>query len=160
MRFTATVVRLEGGARHHLIPVPDQAAAAFKAAKVRRLVGTVNGQPIKRALQNHADGGSFLILGHPLLRELGLERGATVTVELKPDPTPDAVEMPEELAAVLAQDAAAQARWRTFTAGRRRSLIYYVTSAKQEPTRIKRSLELARKIRTHSLYSDTPHGRS
>jgi hypothetical protein len=153
-RFTTTIVRLEGGARHHILPVPDAIAAAFKKAKVRRLIGTINGQPIKRALQNHADGGSFLILGRPLLRELGLKRDAVATVELKPDPKPDAVEMPDELAVALAQDAAARARWATFTPGLQRSLIYYVTSAKQEATRIKRSVELATKIRTRGLYSD------
>ena len=147
-------MRLDGGARHHIIPVPDAVAAAFKAAKVRRLVGTINGHAIKRALQNHADGGSFLILGQPLLRELGLKRGATARVELKPDPKPDAIEVPAELAVVLAQDEPARARWETFTPGMQRSLSYYVTSAKQEPTRIKRSIELAAKIRTRSLHSD------
>jgi hypothetical protein len=153
-RFTATIVRLDGGARHHILPVPDTLAATFKAAKVRRLIGTVDGKPIKRALQSHADGGSFLILGQPLLRELGLKRGAVVDVMLRPDPAPDVVEVPDELLAVLAQDEPARERWETFTPGFQRSLAYYVTSAKQEPTRIKRSLELAKKIRTHSLHSD------
>lgn len=153
-RFTAEVVRPDTGARHHLLPVPDAIAAAFKAANVRRLVGTLNGHAIKRALQNHADGGSFILLGRPLLAETGLKRGSIVQVQLKPDPTPDELELPEEFATALAQDAAARARWETFTPGRRRSLLYYVSSAKQEATRIKRSIELTRKIRTHTLHGD------
>jgi len=153
-RFMAEVVRLDTGARHHLLPVPEAIAAAFKAAKVRRLVGTINGHAIKRALQNHADGDSFILLGQPLLAEIGLKRGSIVKVQLKPDPAPDELELPEEFATALAQDAAARARWETFTPGRRRSLLYYVSSAKQEATRIKRSIELTRKIRTHTLYGD------
>jgi hypothetical protein len=153
-RFTAEVIRLDTGARHHLLPVPASIAAAFKAAKVRRLIGTINRHPINRALQNHADGGSFLLLGQPLLGELGLKRGSIAKVELKPDPKPDTLELPEEFATALAQDEAARARWETFTPGRKRSLLYYISSAKQEATRIKRSVELTQKIRTHTLYGD------
>lgn len=153
-RFTAKVIRMDTGLRHHLLPVPDRIAAAFKAAKVRRLLGTINGHPIKRALQNHADGGSFLLLGQPLLAELGLKRGSIAEVELKPDPKPDTIELPEEFAIALAQDSAARTRWGAFTPGFQRSLLYYISSAKQEATRIKRSLEVAHKIRTHSLHSD------
>lgn len=152
--FTTTVVRLDGGARHHVIPVPDEIAAALKAAKARRLVVTINGKPVKRALQNHADGGSFVLLGQPLLAALGLKRGSAVVIEIGPDPAPDRLEVPDEFALVLAEDAAARERWATFTVGRKRSLLYYVASAKQESTRIKRSLELATKIRTHTLYND------
>lgn len=155
-RFTATVVRLDSGARHHVIPVPEELAAKLKAAKARRLVVRINGQPLKRALQNHADGGSFILLGQPLLSELGLKRGSVVVVEIRPDPTPDRLDVPEEFALVLAQDAAARARWETFTVGRQRSLLYYVASAKQEATRIKRSVELATKIRAHTLHGDSP----
>ena len=56
--------------------------------------------------------------------------------------------------AALDQDDAARARWDTFTPGRQRSLLVYITGAKTEPTRIKRALDLAQKIRTHSLYGD------
>lgn len=153
-RFTAEVVRLEEGARYHIVPVPEGFAAEFRAARIRRLICTINGHALKRALQNHADGGSFIILGQPTLAELGLKRGARVAVELRADPQPDALDMPEEFALVLAQDEPARTRWATFTPGRQRSLLHYVASAKQEPTRIKRSLELARKIRNHQLYSD------
>jgi uncharacterized protein YdeI (YjbR/CyaY-like superfamily) len=62
--------------------------------------------------------------------------------------------VPGELLLALAQDPAAQARWDTFPPGRQRSLASYVTSAKTEPTRIKRAVALATKIRTHTLYGD------
>lgn len=154
-RFTSPLVRHETALGvTHILPVPDEAAAAWKKAKVRRLVGTINGHPVKRALQNHADGGSFLMMGKPLLDEIGLTLKSIAKLEIGPDPTPDELDLPEEWLAVLAQDDAARQRWESFTIGMRRSLAYYITSAKQEPTRIKRSLELAKKLRTNGLYSD------
>lgn len=153
-RFTSSLVRLDSGMQFHILPVPDKAAAAWKKAKVRRLVGTVNGHAVKRALQSHADGGSFLIVGRALLKETGVGFKAPAVLALRPDPAPDRLELPEEFQLVLDQDDAARARWETFKLGKQRSLAYYVSSAKTEPTRIKRSLELAKKIRTHTLYGD------
>ena len=152
--FTATVVRLETGMRFHALPVPDEIAAKFKAAGVRRLIAVINGHTRKRALQSHADGGSFLIVGGDLLKTCGLKLRSTTTVSLSPDPEPDALDMPDAFALVLEQDDEARTRWDTFTIGRQRSLLHYISSAKQEATQIKRSWELAEKIRTHSLYGD------
>ncbi len=152
--FAGEIVRLDSGLRHHVLPVPDAVGAAWRKAKIRRLVGTLNGQPVNRALQSHADGGFFLLLGQDLLRQLGLKRGSRVQAVLGPDPEPDAPEIPAEFALVLAEDAAARARWESLTPGMQRSLVHYVASAKQEPTRIKRSLELAVKLRTRTLHSD------
>ncbi len=152
--FVGEIVRLDTGLRHHVLPVPDAVGSAWRKAKIRRLVGTLNGQPVKRALQSHADGGFFLLLGQVLLRELGLKRGSRVQVVLGPDPEPEALDIPEEFALVLAQDEAARTRWESLTLGMQRSLAYYVSSAKQEPTRIKRALDLALKLRTRTLHSD------
>ncbi len=153
-RFVATIVRLDTGMRYHALPVPDDVAAKLKAAGVRRLIATINGHTCKRALQNHADGGSFLIVGMELLKTCGPKKGSTALVTLAPDPEPDELDMPDAFALVLEQDEAALARWNTFPIGRKRSLLHFVTSAKQEATQIKRAWELAEKIRTHTLYSD------
>lgn len=153
-RFTSTVVRLDTGMRYHALPVPDAVAEGWKQAGIRRLLGTVNGLAIKRALQNHADGGSFIILGQDTLKEAGLKRGSVAAVELAPDPEPDLLDIPEVFTLVLEQDDAARIRWESFPLGRRRSLLHYITSARQEATQIRRAWDLAEKIRTHSLYGD------
>lgn len=141
-----------------IAPVPEEIAQAWKDAGIRRLVGTVNGHPARRALQNHADGGSFIMLGRPLLKEAGAGVRSTVRMVFEPDPDPDALDMPAEFAAVLEQDEAARTRWETFTTGMQRSLLLYVTSAKREETRIRRSLDLARKIRGRRLHGDLAKG--
>ncbi|HTJ79116.1 MAG TPA: YdeI/OmpD-associated family protein [Rariglobus sp.] len=152
--FTSTVVRLETGMCYHALPIPDDVAEKFKASGVRRLIATINDHTFKRALQNHADGGSFIILGREQLKICGLKLRSTATISLTPDPTPDLLDMPECFALVLDQDDEARTRWETFPIGRQRSLLHFITSAKQEATQIKRAGELAEKIRTHSLYGD------
>jgi len=152
--FTATVVRLDTGMRYHALPVPDDVAEKLKASGARRLLATINGHVFKRALQNHADGGSFIILGREQLKTCGLKLRSTATVSLVPDPTPDLLDMPECFALVLDQDDEARTRWDSFPIGRQRSLLHYITSAKQEATQIKRAWDLADKIRTHTLYGD------
>jgi len=152
--FPSSVVRLETGMRYHALPVPDDVAEKFKASGVRRLLATINGHVFKRALQSHADGGSFIILGLEQLKTCGLKLRSIATISLVPDPTPDLLDMPECFSLVLDQDDEARTRWETFPIGRQRSLLHFITSAKQEATQIKRAWELAEKIRTHSLYGD------
>lgn len=159
-RFTSQVVRLDQAMPFHVLPVPDDIAAAWKKAKVRRLTGTVNGHAINRALMNHAGGGSFFIVNRDFMKEAGIGLKTPAVLVFKPDAAPDRPDMPEEFRLALDQDDAARARWDTFTPGRQRSLLVYITGAKTEPTRIKRALELAQKIRTHSLYGDLQKKRS
>lgn len=158
-KFTAQVVRVDQGMPYHALPVPADVAAAWKKARVRRLIGTINGESVNRALMNHADGGSFFIVSRDLMKTAGIVRGKPVRLDFRPDPAPHRPEVPAEFAEALAQDPAARARWDTFTPGRRRSLLVYITGAKTEATRIKRSVELARLIRTHSLYGDRQKSR-
>ena len=137
-----------------MLPVPDAVGDAWRLARISRLVGSLNGYPVKRALKSHADGGYFVIVGQPLLKATGSAQGSMVEVVLAPDPTPDSLDIPEELEAALEQDDGARTRWESFTVGKRRSLAYYVSSAKTEATRLRRAVELAKKIRLRQLNSD------
>lgn len=153
-RFTSRVVRVDQGMPYHALPVPDAIAAAWKKARVRRLVGTINGHQVKRALMSQAGGGGFFIVSRDLMKQAGISLKTPAVLDFKPDPAPAKLDVPPEFQAALNQDPAARARWDTFTAGRQRSLLIYVSGAKTEPTRIKRALDLARMIRTHTLYGD------
>lgn len=155
--FAAPVLRQDDGMRMHYVPLPDEIADALQAEGVRRLDCTLNGLPVRRAIQRRRDGPRYLLLSQSLLREIGARFGDTVTVGLRPDPNPEHIELGEELEAALDQDAAAAERFYGMTPGRQRSLASYVTSAKRTGTRIKRALELAHKLRTHTLYGDL-HG--
>ena len=143
----------------HYLPVPEDIAEALHASGTRRVIGTVNGHPINRGLHGNSNGGWRLMLGRAVLREVGVQYGDTVLVELQSDPTPDVIALPDELTEALAQDEQAAERFYGMTPGRQRSLATYVTSAKRSETRIKRAVDLARKLRTYTLHSDLPLNR-
>lgn len=152
--FAGPVLRQDVGFRQHYIPVPPEIADDLLATSGRRVIAVMNGHEERRAIQSNKDGERFILLGIPLLREIGAKLGDIVMVTLRPDPEPERIDLGEELTAVLEQDEEAAARFYAMTPGRQRSLAYYVTSAKRTETRITRALELAKKLRTHTLYGD------
>ena len=152
--YAAPVLRSEEGMRMHYIPVPPDVAEAIREAGTRRIVGTLNGHPIRRALHGIGNGAYQLWIGKKALREIGSAYGETVEVALAPDPDPDHVEVPEELRAALDQNDEARERWDGWTPGRQRSAAIHITQAKRPATRVKRALELTHKMATYTLYDD------
>lgn len=51
------------------------------------------------------------------------------------------------------QDEAVASKFNAMTPGRQRSLMIYITQAKTADTRLKRAMEMGRKLVTNSLYS-------
>jgi hypothetical protein len=154
--FTSRVERTDSGMRFHVIPLPDAVAARFLAAGHRRVIATLNGRAVRRAIQGSKGSGHHLVLGKAELRDCGIALGETVKVTLEPDPEPEAIDLSEEFREVLRQDAAARARWESFPTGRQRSLAHYLTGAKSSESRLKRAVEIAEKLRTHTLHGDRP----
>lgn len=154
VQFHAPVLRLDEGIINHCLPLPEEAVAVFIPAGIRRVLATLNGRLYRRGIITRADGNHMLLLGQPLLREIGAREGDMVQVLLEADPEPDAVDVPEEFEAALAMDDAAHQRFEALTPGMQRSLVMYISTAKRSETRITRSLEMARKLRENTLHGD------
>ncbi len=152
--FAAPVLRETGGMGYHFLPVPADVAARLAASGTRRVVAVLNGHTVRRGIVT-VEGRPALLVGQDLLRTIGAAPGDTVLVDAAPDSEPDRIDLGHELEAVFADDAEAAARFFSFTSGRQRSIASHVTGAKRPETRIKRALELAYQLRTHTLYGDT-----
>lgn len=139
---------------YHYIPIPPEIAEELVEAGTRRIIADLNGTDVRRYLFNNADGEWAIIVGLSKLREAGVHPGDMVIVGLKADPNPDHVEICEEFRVALDQDPEACERFESFTTGKQRSLAHYINSARRTSTRVRRSLELCEKIRTHTLHSD------
>ncbi len=148
------ILRLEDGMRMHYAPLPLDISDAFEAAGVRRVIVTLNGLEARRAIMGRKDGERHILFGIPFLREARVREGDMAPLEIRRDPAPDTIDLGEEFTEVLEMDEEASERFYAMTPGKQRSLAYYVTSARREETRIKRALELAHKLRTHTLYGD------
>lgn len=146
--FIAPVLLTRGGMTPHKLPLPAEVADALREAPTRRLIGTINGEPFRQALQSSPrDGFRFIALSKARMAALGLEAGALAEVELSPDPEPDFVETGEELGAALAADGEAREVWDALTPGMRRGIAHGVTSAKRAETRASRAADTVRRLR-------------
>lgn len=153
-RFNGLLDRQEGGFQYHQIALPAEASDAFKQAGIKRVLVRAAGHTYRRALISDGQGGSFVIFSKEMIKDTRAKLGATLALQIEPDPDPDALDIPEEFAELMAQDEAVAAGFRAMTPGRQRSLLIYITQAKGAETRLKRAIELGQKIVSHNLYDD------
>lgn len=136
---------------HAHILFPLNAVATWKAASIKRVNGTINGASFRLALQSDGEGGLYLMIGKDLCKKAKIEIGQQVQVYIEQDLDPDRIDFAEEFLEVLAQDPEASEKFFAFTIGKQRSLNVYVTQVKSVNSRLKRSFELADKIKRNAL---------
>jgi len=138
---------------HTGLYLPAEIVAVLPKGRLRAQ-GLLNGvTPFNLAVQSERSGAKFFMVGGPLRREAKIKQGDVVRVQFSWADT-EYLEIPEEFQAALEQDDEARAIFETFSTGKKRGLMNYITSVKNVDSRIKRSLELLHKIKTRQLYSD------
>ena len=125
------------GYMKHYLAIPAAVVSRFPNAG--RLRGAIDGTTFSRAVFKADDGTVRLRFGMDWLRTAGLSPGDLVTVQLDEDQDPDRVDVPAELAALLATDPAVEHLWEELTPGRQRSLVYGVERSKRSDTRQRRA---------------------
>ncbi len=124
-----------GRATYTILRLPPDAAARLRPA--RRVSGEINDHPVNLALTRApVVDGVFVWTGASLLDRIGLVPGDPVEVRLRPAPD-DSVDLDPDVEAAL-HTAGALPRWDRLTPGRRRGLLYQISSAKTDATRQKR----------------------
>jgi hypothetical protein len=98
---------------------------------------TVNGYTFRTSIARM--GGRYL-LGVSVERRTaaGVSAGDVLEVDVELDTAPREVDVPEELAAALAADAAASEFWQTLSYSKQQWHVVQVTSAKTDETRLRR----------------------
>jgi hypothetical protein len=141
VEFSA-VLEVVGNADYHehIIAFPYNAEQVFGLKQGKyRIVITIHGKSNRRALLSDGNGSHYVMIGNSLRKQWGLHAGQRFPVRIELDPHPDAVDVPEELAAGLELEPAAQAAFLRLTPGKQRGICYQVESAKTEHTRAKRA---------------------
>jgi uncharacterized protein YdeI (YjbR/CyaY-like superfamily) len=136
----------------HVVIDYDAAKAFIALHKNRVIVYGPDNVGLHRALQLRKDGYALIMLSKEVLKMWRSEIGDLVNLRIEPDTSEYGMAFPEEFKIVLEQDLEAAAAFTDLNPGRKRGLLYYAASAKTEQTRIKRALELAKKLRTGTLY--------
>jgi hypothetical protein len=126
-----------GRATYTILRLPDDAANELLASGAKRVEGEIAEHPVNLALSRApVVEGVFLWAGQSLLDRIGISTGEPVEVRLRAAAT-DLVDIPEDLLDQLHQADLITA-WERLTPGKRRGLIYQLSTAKTSATRTKR----------------------
>ena len=128
----------------------EQVAALGGGRKAFPVRVAVNGAELSLRLARMG-GQNVVGLAKAVRAQAGVEIGATYDVEIALDEAERVVEVPEDLAAALASDAVAQARFAALAYSHRKEFVRWVTEAKREATRadrVAKTVGLVREGRT------------
>jgi len=140
--FDSILTKLSGEIGWHCVSVPDEIGRKFEQQNgTRRVICTLNDTiTFQCALIPFGAGGFFIIVNKEKRNKLGITPGDPVAVELKPDESKYGLPMPEELREVLDQDPEGDELFHALTAGKQRSILYFVGKIKDIDKRIRTAL--------------------
>lgn len=135
MKFTAELE--SSGKTAAGFEVPGDVVAALGGGGHPKVSVTVNGFTFRTSIARM--GGRFM-LGVSAERRTaaGVSAGDVLEVDVELDTAPRELDVPEEFAAALAADAAAQEFWQTLSYSKQQWHVLQVTGAKTEETRDRR----------------------
>ena len=129
-----------------IIVVPDAVWLAVGGKATKRVIATLNGHTELLGLLPQEGGGRYLMVRKDLCQQLDLAIGQELTVTLAPDPNPDHVDLPDELAEALAAWPEAETAFQAQSGAMRRAIARKVADAKRPETRARYAVELAERL--------------
>jgi len=125
----------------HFVQVPAKIGEKFeKKDKSRRVVCTINGTETFQCALLPSDGDFVIVVNKVKRTKLKIVSGDNVSVELKEDESKYGLPMPEELQEVLNQDPEGDELFHSLTAGKQRSMLYFIGKIKDVDRRIHTAL--------------------
>jgi bifunctional DNA-binding transcriptional regulator/antitoxin component of YhaV-PrlF toxin-antitoxin module len=143
MAFTGEVLSAGQGGGHAVV-VPKEVAATF-SSKRPQVLAHVNGVEYRSRLMVYG-GQSYLGVRKDLLRQLGVEAGDRVQIELVEDHEERVVVEPPELTQALADDPAAQAAYRKLPFTHRNEYARWIDEGKKPETRADRVAKTIKRL--------------
>lgn len=143
-RFEGKLEPANGGGAY--VALPPAVVAALGGGTRVRVRGTLNGVDF-RSNTMPTGGGAALGVHRATRDAAGAAFGELVAIEVEPDDDPRTIPVPPELAAALAEDAAARARFDRLAPSHRREYATWVAEAKREETRARRVEQTLARLR-------------
>jgi hypothetical protein len=113
------------------LTIPAEVVNQFDNKRHTRLICTINEHFSFQCGLNHlGDGNFFIIVGSQKMKEIGKRLGDKVRFEIKEDPNPLGVDIPEVLEAVLEQDEELKSIYENLSLGKQRSVIFAIQKIK------------------------------
>ena len=147
MRFQTTLHQSDGTATG--IHVPDEIVEALASGKRPKVLVTVNGYTYRNTIA--VMGGEYWVgVSAEHRAGAGVAGGDAIDVDIELDTAPRVVEVPDDLAAALDAEPAAQATWDAMSYSNKSWHVLQVIGAKTDETRqrrITKSIEMLREGR-------------
>lgn len=129
-----------------VVLVPPLVVELLGGKSARRVTGTLNGHPVRLGLLPLPGGGRYLMVNKDLCHTIGLRLGQHVTLALAPDPEPDRVDVPPELAEALEAWPEAGAQFERLSGSMRRAVVQHIRTGKLAETRARRAVEITERL--------------
>jgi hypothetical protein len=144
---TQTISQLdERRGAYFYLKIDAETVEQFSQKRKTRLICKLDNQLEFRCGLNHfGDGNFFIILSKKNLKQIGKELGDSVNFEIREDPNPLGVEMPEVLEVLLAQDEDLKSKFDQLSMGKKRSVIFAMHKIKNIDLQVTRTAELINK---------------
>jgi hypothetical protein len=152
VRFETELIATEKKPVYHYLLVPKETVAPLGfTGNTRRVFCTVNDSlTFQAALLPSGQGSRYFISINKEKRDkLGIGPGDPVTIELRRDTTKYGLPMPAELKEVLNQDPDGERLFHNLTNGKQRSILYYVSKAKDVDRRIHAALVILEHLKNN-----------
>lgn len=123
--------------------IPEKIAEHFKDGKDRRVIVTFNG-----SLKNHcaimpSPEGAFIMLNKGIVKQLKIQIGDMVTLEIEKDTSEYGMPVCEEFEMVIFGDEEVFPIFQKLTPGKKRNLLHLVNKVKTQDIRINRAMAIA-----------------
>ena len=123
--------------------IPATLVESFENKRFTRFICTMDGKTEFRCGLNHlGDGNFFIIVSASNLKKIGKALNDKVTFELKEDPNPLGVEMPEVMQVLLDQDEHVKSKFEKLSMGKKRHIIHTIKKIKDIDKQVHKALEL------------------
>ena len=147
LSFQVHLEPVDGPMVHHVIIVPDEISKQFISGKgSARILCSIGKHPEFPCALIPRHERYVIIASKKLIKEHNLQLEIPFTISIRIDPG-NGLELPEEFSEVLSQDGFAFHAYEALSDGGKRGYIYYIRQGKSIDTRIKRSLEIAEKLK-------------
>jgi hypothetical protein len=141
LKFRSEIVSSHEMSGWHFVQVPAKFGNKFeKKNGSRRVVCTINGTETFQCALMPSDGDFVIIVNKSKRERLGIVAGDKVSVELNVDESKYGLPMPAELREVLKQDREGDKLFHKLTAGKQRSILWWIGKIGDVDKRIQTAL--------------------
>ncbi len=112
-----------------------------------KIQAVIAGHPYRGSLMPTGDGSFCLGVLKSIQESAGLKRSDTITVEIGLDTSPRLIELPEELAQLIARDKTAAATWEKLSYTNKKEMALSISEAKKPETKERRLAAAIKKLR-------------